>query len=143
MSAHPGFYSLMQFCPDHSRLECANVGVVLGCPALGFFDVRLTTRHDRLARMFGKTAFRPLDLEAAKQAMAFRLRSDAKTFLDRERFRHFIGTLANDLVFTDPRPLRVTNPSADLDALFRELVEPPAREEPPEFSDEVRKEAHP
>jgi hypothetical protein len=30
-----GFFSIVQFCPDLDRGECANVGVVLVVPNLG------------------------------------------------------------------------------------------------------------
>jgi len=34
MTAHKGYYSVVQYCRDRSRLEAANTGVLLFCPEL-------------------------------------------------------------------------------------------------------------
>ena len=62
MVAHPGYYSLVQFCPDYSRLEAVNVGLVLFCEPLAFLGVRLVESNKRVARVFGKDSFRPRSL---------------------------------------------------------------------------------
>lgn len=40
MNTSKGYYSLVQYCPDRSRMESANLGVVLFCPDLDFLDVK-------------------------------------------------------------------------------------------------------
>ena len=35
-----GYYSVIQYCPDRSRLEAANVGVLLFVPAGGYLRAR-------------------------------------------------------------------------------------------------------
>ena len=69
MNPQPGYYSLIQYCPDHSRLEAANVGVLLFCPPLDFLDIRLSEDSERLQRFFGKDSFDPGRVESAKKAL--------------------------------------------------------------------------
>jgi hypothetical protein len=125
MEPQRGYYSLVQFCPDASRLETVNVGVVLYCPGIAFLDVQLTTSDERVAQMFGSDAFRPASLEAAKRALASRLRSEKYRPRSLEDFQHFIDTRGNDLILTQHRPVKVVQPAAELADLFRRLVEPP------------------
>ena len=40
--ANKAYYCLIQYCPDMSRLEAANVGVVLFCPEKGFLAARMS-----------------------------------------------------------------------------------------------------
>lgn len=127
MKPQPGYYSLIQYCPDLSRLESVNVGLVLFAPTLKFPEVRLAERHDRLKRVFGK-AVRPRAIEAAKKAIRARLRSD-----DRPRtldeFKSFIDARGNDLLMTPPRPVKIMRPEEDLAELFAELVEEAPKED--------------
>ncbi len=51
------------------------MGVVLFCPELDFFDVRLSEDCNRLRRFFGKNSFDPERVASAQQALAYRLRS--------------------------------------------------------------------
>jgi hypothetical protein len=130
MEPQPGYYSLVQFCPDVSRLEAVNVGVVLFCPGIAFLDVQLTTSDERVAQVFGSEEFRPASLEAAKRALASRLRSEKYRPRSLEEFQHFIDTRGNDLVLTPLRPVKVVQPAEELADLFRRLVErPPGRKE--------------
>ena len=36
MNSKRGYYSLIQFCPEPSRAEAVNLGVLLFCPEAGF-----------------------------------------------------------------------------------------------------------
>ena len=53
MNAHRGYYSLIQYCPDLSRLEAVNVGVVLFCPEPRFIEARTSAGNDKPRRLFG------------------------------------------------------------------------------------------
>ena len=72
MTPQQGYYSLIQYCPDVSRLEAANLGVVLFCPAIRFLDSRLAPKVDRAKQFFGKNVDPADALDAARTAIADR-----------------------------------------------------------------------
>jgi len=45
MSLTKGYYSIIQYCPDPSRLEAVNIGVALFCPELRFLRARFGRRR--------------------------------------------------------------------------------------------------
>ena len=55
MTAIRGYYSLIQYCPDRSRLEAANVGVVLFVPDRSFFKARISPNNEHVRRFFRPT----------------------------------------------------------------------------------------
>ncbi len=122
MSATKGYYSVIQYCPDRSRMEAANVGVMLLCPALGFVGVRTSTGNDRIRRFFGRKSFDAERVNAAKRGIEQRIEIDRESFRTPDDLVRFIDTRGNDIVLTAPRPVKVMDPAADLDQLFRELV---------------------
>ncbi len=130
MTAHRGYFSLIQYCPDASRLEAANVGVVLFCPELSFLAARTSHGNDRVRRFFGRESFDPVSLSSAKLAMERRIVVEGERIRSLEQFQHFIATRANELKLTAPRPMQVADPAADLQSLFDELVGGRAKREP-------------
>ena len=122
MTGVRGYYSIMQYCPDASREEAANVGVALFCPEQRFLEVRIAEGNDRIARFFGRYSFDPSRVNNAKQAIANRLHRERDRFHTLEDWTQFVETRANDIVLTTPRPMKVINPTVDLDELFTELV---------------------
>jgi hypothetical protein len=56
MQPRTGYYFLIQYCPDHSRQEAANVGVVLFCPEPFYLKARTARGNGRIRRFF-----RPVD----------------------------------------------------------------------------------
>lgn len=129
MNPVKGYYSLIQFCPDASRLETVNVGVILLCPERGFLDARTCRANSRVRQAFGrKVDAKALDL--AKRAMENRVRGAREDVHSREDLAEFARLQANALMITAPRPMRVVDPEADLEALYQELVggEPQKRE---------------
>lgn len=122
MTTHRGYFSLIQYCPDASRLEAANVGVVLFCPELSFLEARTAHRNDRARRFFGSGTFNSQALRDAKRAIERRLAVERDYIRSLEQFEQFINTRANELKLTSPRPMKVGQPVKDLDALFVELV---------------------
>lgn len=120
--AYRGYYSLIQFCPDASRAEAANVGVILLCPDLSYLGHRLAAGNDRVRRFFRS---RDLDLEQvnqAKGALRDRLETAKADLLSPEALAQFAATRANALVVTPPRPVRVDDAEAELAVLFEHLV---------------------
>lgn len=52
MRRHIAHYTLVRLLPQSDSGEFANMGVVVACPALGFFDFRLITRYRRITQFF-------------------------------------------------------------------------------------------
>src|SRR5262245_17288017 len=122
MSGYPGHYSLIQYCPDPSRAEAANVGVLLFCPSLDFIEARTAGGNDRVRRFFRG---QPMDLEQVnvmKRSIERRLRVEADRFKTFEDLQNFVESRANDIVLTAPRSVKVLDPKGELDQLFAELV---------------------
>ena len=138
MEASRGYYCLVQYCPDASRSEAANVGVLLQCPDRGFVGVRTAAGNDRVRRFFGGVALNLQEINAAKRALEHRVQKEGDRFATLEDLQTFIASRGNTLVITDPRPARVTDPVKDLNDLFEELVGGRARQDA-----ELRKREHP
>ncbi len=115
---HKGYYSLIQYCPDRSRLESVNIGVLLFCPELLFLDTRISKDNDRVLRFFGEQNLEYINL--SKQSIYSRLKGEGfKTKGDLDRF---ISTRANDIILSDLRSTKVVDPNSDLNHLYDELV---------------------
>src|SRR5262245_53010391 len=130
MQPQAGYYSLVQFCPNFARLEAVNVGVLLFCPASGFLDIRLNEDNDRVAKVFGKDAFHPTPLEAAKRGLAYRLTQSEDRPKTREELERFISARGDAVQLIAPRPLVTDDPAKDLEELFQTLVVEPEKPSP-------------
>lgn len=120
MEYHKGYYSLIQYCPDPSRLEAANVGVLLFCPSLRFVKARLAEDNRRIDKFFGHQDW---DLiRAQKQAVVERLIADAAHFRTLEDLQDYAGRRANEIQLSPARPLKVKRPEEHLEDLFQRLV---------------------
>lgn len=117
-----GYYSLIQYCPDLSRLEAANVGVLLFCPEPHFLNARMASSNQRIRRFFGSDDRDWDRINAAKAAVAERLEVESERFRTLEDLERFVATRANEIQLTPPRPMKVFNPAQDLELLFEELV---------------------
>lgn len=122
MEPKRGYYSLIQFCPDSSRLEAVNVGVLLFCPGERFLAARTAASNRRAAKLVGRGGIDRAALNSAKRAIERRLEVDRESFQTLEDLQRFVGSRGNSLKLTDPRPTKVFDPQEDLDALFAELV---------------------
>ncbi len=122
MDVKKGYYTLVQFRPDASRLEAVNMGVLLFCPETGFIAARLAKSNQRAARLVGRAQLDPTALNSAKRALERRLKLDAAAFKTLADLQHFIDSRGNILQLTPPRPIKVFDPGTDLDNLFAELV---------------------
>jgi hypothetical protein len=128
-----GYYSLIQFCPDASRLEAVNVGVVLFCPDAGFLAARTAAGNQRAEKIVGRGKLDKAALNSAKRAIERRLEVDRDGFQNLDDLKRFVATRANALQLTDPRPVKVFDAQQDLDSLFEELVggRPRCQDRPP------------
>lgn len=117
-----GYYSVVQFCPDFSRMEAANVGVILFCPKKGFLAAKLAPDEARVRRFFGAEGYNATQLAVAKEALENTLETDRRAFETYEDLKRFAEIVANELVVTPPRPISVGDPEADLATLYSELV---------------------
>jgi Protein of unknown function (DUF3037) len=120
MALYKGYYSLIQFCPDPSRLEAANVGVLLFCPELRFVRARLSHDNRRIDKFFGHQDW---DLvKAQKQAVVERLMADAAHFRTLEDLQDYASRRANEIQLSPARPLKVQHAEKALEDLFQRLV---------------------
>lgn len=122
MSFAKGYYGLIQYCPDQSRAEAANVGVALFCPALGYLGARTSQGNDRVRRFFGTGSFDPKRLNAAKKAIEARIIRSRSSIRTVEEFEQLIQSRGNELLITMPRPIKLIDPNKELDTLYDELV---------------------
>jgi len=122
MKAAKGYYSLIQYCPDLSRLEAANVGVLLFCPELPFIGAMMDSNNARVRQFFGQEAYDRRQLDATKDAFVHRLEVDRDLFQTVSDLEQFIATRANELQLTALRPMKVFDPANDLKELFGQLV---------------------
>lgn len=122
MTTEKGYYSLIQFCPDVSRLEAVNLGVILFCPASGFLQALTSKSTRRAEKLVGRGELARAALKSAKTAIEKRLLVDRESFKSLEDLQRFVDTRGNSLQLTPPRPLKVTSPEEELKRLFEELV---------------------
>jgi hypothetical protein len=106
-TAARGYYSLIQYCPNRSRLESANVGVVLFSPTKDYLGARLSQGDDRLRRFFKGEQLDSHAVNAAKRAIFQRLQMGRESFQTLDDLQQFIDTRANSLLLTPPRPMKV------------------------------------
>lgn len=124
MNAARGWYSVIQYCPNPSRAEAANVGVLLACPEKNFIRAVTSRGNDRIRRFF-KKELAPQEIErinAAKRSIERRVENEAPYLRGLRDLERFIHSRAHSLVMTNPRELRVNDPESELRALYQELV---------------------
>ncbi len=122
METTAGFYSLIQFCPDLSRLEAANIGVLLFCPERRFLRAKTSEGNAHIRRFFGRVDEGWSRITLLKEAFEERVASEEGRIRTVEELDHFIATRANEIQVTPPRPMKVKDPTADLKDLFDRLV---------------------
>ncbi len=120
MSSTKGYYSIIQYCPDPSRLEAVNIGVALFCPELRFLRAQFGRRKTRVRQLFGRQDWEFVNLQQA--AIEARLAREQEAFEKLEDFEAYVSRRANAITLTSPRPVKVENPEWELKNLFRRLV---------------------
>jgi hypothetical protein len=113
-----GYYGLIQYFPRPETLEAVNVGAYVVCPAT-FNDVKLSRNHNPIRRRFPGLVFDSVRLHADLQAIANRIRAcrGPKELQDLAEQNY------GRLMITPPLPMMVEHPSADVAAIFQDLVE--------------------
>lgn len=118
-----GYYSCVQYCPDHGRAECANVGVILLVPSLGYIGGVDDPTNARPKRFFGDQKIDWTHFDTAKKATFTRIVVDKNYFRTLSDLERFVNTRANDFILTQPRACRVDKaPFLVLSDLFDALV---------------------
>ena len=120
-----GYYSLIQYCPEPSRLEACNVGVLVFRPEPHFLRAKTSWSSARIRRFFG----RDLEIDSQyilrlQQGIEDRLLIEGLAILTPNDLADFGGSLANEIRITTPRPTTIESPEETLETLFRELVLP-------------------
>ena len=115
-----GYYSLIQYCPDWTRLEICNLGVVLLCPEIQYLDAMVVQGYSRVKSIFGKEHVPYVKM--FKDRFAQRIRNERENILNLDGLKMFISQRANYFRMTEPRSMAVeSNPDEELQHLFREI----------------------
>ncbi len=122
MARTKGFFSVVQFCPDLDRGECANVGVVLVVPSLGFRKVLLSEDNEGPKQRFGRDAYDDARLAVAKRALAGRIEQEGREWGTPEELTKFGKKEGNHLLLSAPRVILVEDAEVELSELFQRLV---------------------
>ena len=122
MNPSKGYYCIIQYCPDLSRLEAANIGVVLFCPERMFLESRTARDNARIRHFFGSAGHDWKRVSSFKLGIEERLKLENRSIKTIEDLETFIATRGNEFQITPPRPMKVRDPAKELDELFQELV---------------------
>jgi hypothetical protein len=122
MQPRTGYYFVIQYCPDPSRMEAANVGVVLFCAEPFYLKARTAKSNGRIRRFFGSPRTDWARINLIKYSIENRLTVDRDQFRDLASLEHFAATRANDMRLTRARAVAVEDPDAELARLFDRLV---------------------
>ncbi|WLD14664.1 DUF3037 domain-containing protein [Planctellipticum variicoloris] len=129
MNPQKGYYSVVQYCPDLSRVEAANIGVILFCPASGFLKAITSANNGRIIKFFGSEGHDWKRINTVKKALQDRLEKEHHGIRTLDDLQQFIATRANQLQITPPRPMKVLDPEKDLADLFEQVLGQPAKRE--------------
>jgi hypothetical protein len=118
MSQQRGYYSLIQYFPDPSRLEAVNIGVVVYSSNDGKLCLQISRSNHRIRRFFGNQDWKFVN--SSKAAIANQLRREYfRTVKDLEAY---IAKRANAIQLSSPRPMRISQIEEDVRSLFSRLV---------------------
>ena len=87
MNPVKGHYSIVQYCPDLTRLETVNIGVVLLVPDRSFLQTRMVLDNDRVKHFFGTKG------DDAKMLTEFKKSFAARIVAESVRSSHFRSLL--------------------------------------------------
>lgn len=115
-------YSVVQYVPDDSRAEAANVGVVLYVPSRRWLEVRVSPSLERVRQFFhpGRQELRRIEL--ALEAFKHRMEIARGEFSAESDLTQFASARADAVRLSVPRLVMVEEPPSELDALYTELV---------------------
>ena len=110
MTPAKGYYCLIQYCPDQTRLEAATIGVLLFCPERTFLKALTARDNRRIQRFFGREGHDWSRINSFKAAIEERLEVEQPEIQSVADLETFIALRANQFQITSPRPMRVTIP---------------------------------
>jgi hypothetical protein len=113
-----GYYSLIQFCPDLSRLEAINIGVLIYCPEAGRLEFLLTHSNERIRVVFGEQDWDFVNRARESVESHLRLGFDTVTTLE-----SYISSRANVIQLTPLRSLIMGEIILEIAYLYRRLVD--------------------
>lgn len=116
-----GYYSLLQYCPDFSRAEAADLGLVFLQPEPAAAAVSVVEKVGFVTKRLGlrlSTAAVSDDV----QSIAHRIRYEQ--FRSMEDLEQFVRTRGNQIQMTMPRSMRIDEIENDADAAFAEVRSP-------------------
>ncbi|MCH8043866.1 MAG: DUF3037 domain-containing protein [Planctomycetes bacterium] len=122
MKPSKGYYCIIQYCPDLSRLESANIGVLIFCPERSFLKARTSTSNERIRKFFGTEDYDSSQISSLKKGIEERLQTEHSRIRTLKDLQRFVSLRANEVQISEPRPMRVCDPEKDLAELFDELV---------------------
>lgn len=122
-------YTIMRFCPDFQTDEFINIGVILTCPQIGFFDFKVDKTRSKRFQSFFSQVKESLYVSAVKnfteelitiqQRFANTRSSPEKMRLFFEQFVHPREAL---IQLSPARALLHHNPTEAVSLLFEQLV---------------------
>ncbi len=119
-----GYYSIIQYCPDLSRQEAVNVGVILFCPEMSFLGVKTSENVKRVRKVFGAVDGDAHQIRTAIAALEGRLNAEKDRITDAAALTAFGARQANSVQITAPRRVLVGEPKAEIRRLYERLVSP-------------------
>lgn len=123
-----GYYSIIQYCPDPSRLEAVNIGIALFCPEVKFLKAAFGRRRIHVERLFGKQDWEFFELQ--KTALKARLSPQNDEFQELTDLEEFVAKRVGSFRLTPPRPVKVMDPTMELKDLLSRLVGNSAKPKP-------------
>ena len=129
MNPQKGYYSIIQYCPDLSRFEAANIGVLLFCPDSGFLKSITSGNNRRIIKFFGPEGHDWKRINTFKKALQDRLEHEHPSIQTVESLQQFVATRANLIQITSPLPMKVFDPEKDLTELYERIVGKAAKRE--------------
>jgi hypothetical protein len=118
MSQQRGHYSLIQFCPDPSRLEGVNIGVLLYSSGERILRVKLNPYNHKIRKFFGNQDWNFVN--RAKASVENQLQT--QQFQTASELDEYISKRANVICLTPLRPMRIADIQADVKLLYDRLV---------------------
>ncbi|GAB4151576.1 MAG: hypothetical protein Tsb009_27040 [Planctomycetaceae bacterium] len=122
MKPQKGYYSVIQYCPELSKFEVANIGVLLFCPESGFLKAHTSKNNERIRKFFGSKGQDWKRINVLKKSLQDRLQKEQRTIRDLDDLKQFITSRANVIQITPPLPMKVFDPEKDLLELYGRLV---------------------
>lgn len=119
-----GYFSLIQYCPDASRAEGANVGLLIFQAEPALLVVRVVDDVRPVMKRLGRKDD-AATLLGVVQSM--RNRIERERFGNVEDLVKFVRTRGNQIQLTMPRSMQVGAIERDLEQMFGELVGPQAQ----------------